>query len=613
MHGETVQRDRVFRRFEDADYFYRSRGVEELQRRISVATDGKDDVAAIKAYEELYTLLSAGRDLKWRQKFFYACLRPMSDVFVADKVLGCLYDFLGRVAFDLRLDDYRACYDRAVDAGDDSVMGREPVLKAYPEIILRWIACRLEKVGRDAEVRDRETLFGRIVCSRPDAAQLYLQLAKLLRTRYRREADVHYRTCIHLGCDEVVRDGEFLTAEYESDYVEWFNNLCGQRVEPSEAARRSLQPLWETNQRSNVFSKSHQVYAERLYRDGLRCEAVAEYVSCAEIGMAWAEPWLHMYSSDPVVYEGISDKLIEGWFKDCKDSTDRQRTLGRCFIHDRGREYRKDPNFFACIARCRLGDDDVLGGLQTCLQMDEAACGRSRDFMEQTALDEFALLRRDVREAVRKNVKLLVSKEMTSVEYDSLIVDELSLDSGALPSEDLKILREYVLKGSLEVSPFRTNTDKPLCSRYLLLDVMEKMFAGNGTGLGVDERTMKYLQRDFNRLADREFKDSVRQNNPMTTCKWLIYKLFEAQGSSERREGEAVLYRMVAKWQLGDNDLPIKLLASYWKSIGRAREYMLALRIFFDNDKELHKWIGTSDARKLFALAYESVSGAVCA
>ena len=613
MDGSMAKRDLVFRRFEDADYYYRSRDVDELRRRIRVATDGKDDVAAIKAYEELYALLSASRDLKWRQKFFYECLRPMSDVFVSDKVVGYLYDFLGRVAFDLGLDDYRACYDRAVDAGDDSVLGREPVLMVYPEIILKWIAGRLEKVGRDAEVRKREALLVQVACSSPDAARLYLQLAKLLRNRYRREADEYYRKCIRLGCDEVVRGAEFLTTEYESDYVEWFNSLCRQGVGPSEAVRRSLQPLWETKLGGNAFSKSHQAYAERLYHDGLKREATAEYVRCAETGQTWAEPWLHLYSSDPAVFEGMSDKLIEVWFKDCKDSLDRQRTLGRCFVHSRGVEYRKDPKFFACIARCRLGDGDVMEAVRACFQMDEAACGRSRDFMEQTALDEFEPLRRDVREAVRKNVKLLVSKEMMSAEYDSLIVGDLSLDSVALPSEDLRILREYVRNGSLEVSPFRTNSDKPLCSRYLLLDVMEKMFAGSGIGLGVDERTMKYLQRDFSKLADQEFKDSMEQNNPMTTCKWLIYKLFEAKGPSERREGEAALYRMVSKWQRGDDDLPIKLLASYWKSIGRAQEYMLALRIFFGNDRELCKWISTSDAKKLFALAYESVSGSVSA
>lgn len=607
MSAETMKRDRVFLRFEDADYYYRSMAVETLQRKINAAVQAKDELAAVRAYEELGALLSAGRDVTWRRKFFNDCLRPMADVIVSEKVCGYLQDSLGRQAFDIGMDDYIGYFERAVEFGNDSVFEKEEVLRAYPEIIIRWIKCHLQKSARDAKVEEREALLGRIVASRSDAPEFYLALADVLKGRYRSAADKYYRKCIRLGCGHVAGREEFLREDYEADYIEWFKSLCVSGVKPAEAAERCFSPLWKVCK----GSESHREYADALWRSGAKRDAVAEYVRGAEAKYDWAEPWLHAHSSEQIVYDGLSETLVDLWFRDCTRSLDRQKTLGRFFDHGRGLKYRKDPKYFACVARCRLGDGDILGAVRACIGMDNEMQGRVRDFMEQTALDGFPDLRRDMRETLRKNVGSLVAKEMGSL--NSVIIDEFDefgLSSDALSQEDLSVLREYVTSGVLEVSPFRKAEDKPLCSRYLLLDLIEKIFAG-GVDPFMNTRTVRFLKDHFGNLADREFRDSVAQGNPMTTCKWLIHHLFMPGNSSERKEGEAALYRMVSKWQRGDDELPIKLLASYWKFLGRDSGYMLALRIFFDNDRELRKWVETSDENALFRLAYESVANAV--
>ena len=609
MSAETVKRDRVFLRFEDADYYYRSTAVEALRGKIDAAVQAKDELAEVRAYEELGGLLSAGRDMTWRRRFFDDCLRPMSTVFASEKAVGYLYDLLGRQAFDLGRDDYVEYFEKAVELGNESVFNNVDVLQQRPGIIVQWIKGYLRKSARDAKVEEREALLARIVDTRDDASDYYFSLADALKDKYRDAADQYYRKCIRLGCEQVVDRPEFLAAEYELDYVEWFRSLCSHGEKPVDAAERCFSRLWKSCSGASACSRSHQEYADCLWRDGAKRDAVAEYVRGAEAKFEWAEQWLHENSSDRMVCGGLSAGLVDSWFKGCEDAIDRQRTLGRYFDNGGGVEYRKYPKYYACIARYRLAAEDVLGAVQACIDMDAAKHGGQRDFMDQSALDDVPSLRQDIREALRKNIGLLVGKEMSSKEYDDVITPELDLRSDALPPEDLRILREYVRSGALEVSPFRRSGEMPLCSRYMLLELIEKMFA-EGSGSVMDVNTLKYLQKDFGRLADQEFEESARQNNPMTTCKWIIHHLYGTQKLSERREGEAALYRMVAKWQRGDDDLPIKLLASYWKFSGREPQYMLALRIFFGKDSELRKWIAAQDAGALFGLAYESVADA---
>ena len=83
--------------------------------------------------------------------------------------------------------------------------------------------------------------------------------------------------------------------------------------------------------------------------------------------------------------------------------------------------------------------------------MDNAKHGCERDFIEQTALDGFPDLRREMCQALQKNVGSLVEKEMSSKEYDSVVVEvgELSLRPEALPSADLKALRDFVRNGNI--------------------------------------------------------------------------------------------------------------------------------------------------------------------
>ena len=608
MNADTMNRDRVFLQFEDADYYYRSTAVEVLQGKINAAVQAKDELAEVMAYEELGALLSAGRDITWRRRFLDDCFRPMLSVITSEKVSGYLYDLLGQQTFDMGLDDCVEYFEKAVELGNESVFNNVDVLRRRPGIIIQWIKGYLRKSARDAKVEEREALLARIVDSRDDASDYYLSLANVLKDKYKTAADQYYRKCIRLGCEHVVDRGEFLSGAYEADYIEWFKSLYASDVKPAEAAERCFSRLWK----ACTGSESHREYADSLWRSGATRNAGVEYVRGAEKKFNWAEQWLHAHSSEQMVYEGLSDELVDFWFKDCEKFLDRQKTLGRYFDHDGGLKYQKDPKYFACVARCRLGDGNILGAVRACIGMDNAKHGWERDFMEQTALDGFPDLCRDMREAMRKNVGSLVEKEMLSKEYDSVVVDvgELSLRPEALPSADLEALRDFVRNGEVEVSPFRTNGEKPLCSRYILLEQMAKMFA-SGMGSGMGSRTLNYLREEFGRLADREFQDAVEQNNPMAMCKWMIHHLYKSNDSSERREGEAVLYRFVAKWQRSDNELPIKLLASYWRSIGRDSADMLALRIFFGNDQELRKWINASNAKDVFGLAFEAVAGAV--
>ncbi len=614
MSAETMKRDRVFLRFEDSDYYYRTTAVERSRQKIKAAEQAQDELAEIKAYEELGTLLSAGRDVTWRRKFFNDCLRPMSDVFVSEKAGGYLYDLLGRQALDVGLDDYAAGYfEKAVDFGSDSVLGREDVVRKHPGIIIRWIKGYLQKSARDAKVEEREALLDRIVASRNDASVYYLDLADVLKDKYSSAADLYYRKCIRLGCDLVANCGDFLKEGYELDYVDWFKSLIASGEKPADAAGRCFSRLWQTCSGTATCSESHHEYADSLWRTGAKRDAAMEYIRCAEARFDWAEQWLHANVADRMVRDEVSaSSLVDSWFRDCEKSLDRQRTLGCCFDAGGGTKYSNDLKYYACIARSRLAAGNILGAVRACLDMDAAKHGGERDFMAQTALEGFQELRRDIREVLRKNVRFLVEKEMASKEYDSQIIDfgELALRPDALPTEDLRILKEYVNSGALEVCPFRKDGEKPLCSRYMILAQLEKMFV-NGALPMVEARTLNFLRTYFGNLADQEFSDSVKQENPMTTSKWIIHHLYVSKDSSERKVGEAALYRMVSKWQRGDDELPIKLLASYWKFIGRAPEYMLALRVFLDNDRELHKWVDASDPKMLFGLVYQSITDVV--
>ena len=613
MNVTTIKRNRVFRRFEDADYYYCSAAVEEFRKKIKAAEQAQDELAEIKAYEEMAMLLSAGRDLAWQRKFFNDCLRPMSDVFISEKAGGYLYELVGRQALDVGLDDYVGYFEKAVDFGNDSVLDREDAVRKHPGIIIRWIKGYLRKSARDAKVEEREILLDRIVASRNDASVYYLDLADVLKDKYGSVADRYYRKCIRLGCELVANRGDFLKEGYESDYVGWFKSLIASGVKPADAAGRCFSRLWQACPGTATCSESHREFADSLWRAGAKRDAAVEYIRGAEARFDWAERWLHANATDRMVCDEVSaSSLVDSWFRECEQSLDRQRTLGCCFDAGGGAKYSKDLKYYACIARCRLAAGDILGAVRACLDMDAAKHGGERDFMAQTALEEFPGLRRDIREELRKNVGVLVGKEMSSKEYDSQIIDigEVTLRSDALPEDDLRILKEYVDSGALEVCPFRMGGEKPLCSRYMLLDRLEKMFV-NGAQPITEARTLDFLKTYFGNLADREFTDSIKQENPMTTSEWILHYLYVPRDSSERKKGEAALYRMVSKWQRGDDELPIKLLVSYWKFIGRAPEYMLALRVFLDNDRELPKWVEASDPKVLFGLAYQSIADVV--
>lgn len=145
MNDTRMSRNRIFRRFDEADYYYRSEGIRLIKDRIQEAVNRKDELSEIKAYEELYNLLSFDQDVTWKLTFFENCLRPMRDVYTSSQVVGPINDFLGGVAFELNLAVYREYYDRAIEGGCEEVLKREEVLKAYPEIIFKDLECKLHK------------------------------------------------------------------------------------------------------------------------------------------------------------------------------------------------------------------------------------------------------------------------------------------------------------------------------------------------------------------------------------------------------------------------------------------------------------------------------------
>ena len=217
MNADTMNRDRVFLQFEDADYYYRSTAVEVLQGKINAAVQAKDELAEVMAYEELGALLSAGRDITWRRRFLDDCFRPMLSVITSEKVSGYLYDLLGQQTFDMGLDDCVEYFEKAVELGNESVFNNVDVLRRRPGIIIQWIKGYLRKSARDAKVEEREALLARIVDSRDDASDYYLSLANVLKDKYKTAADQYYRKCIRLGCEHVVDRGEFLSGAYEAD------------------------------------------------------------------------------------------------------------------------------------------------------------------------------------------------------------------------------------------------------------------------------------------------------------------------------------------------------------------------------------------------------------
>ena len=146
-------RDRIFRSFDEANYFYRDRLVRRIQDELGKAAQNGDEKAEVDLYKSLYDAIAVELPEKDQHSFFDECFRPLKDVLDSKDGRGHAAQVLGDHCFKMHWEGAEELYREALVLGTEDVLDNNAVLASYPALIYHWLDIQINGAPPSDRVR----------------------------------------------------------------------------------------------------------------------------------------------------------------------------------------------------------------------------------------------------------------------------------------------------------------------------------------------------------------------------------------------------------------------------------------------------------------------------
>lgn len=578
--GDLCVRPRIFARFEDADYYYKSRMVEDLCNAINDAVEKQDEFAEIKNYNSLYKVLSEQLPKNEHADFFKECLLPLADILQNESAKGAFYYLLGGYASNLNMPETSNYYRASALLDYDDAIADEKNFRCNADFVYEWLEKHIANADKGARAQELESILNNLIKESEHykfrEGEFCFKLACLRSNNHLEGFDAYYRRCIVLGEKSVVEDNKFYTEDYESEFLQWFDSSLNKGESISIAKNKCLEKLWQVGTQKS-FSKSKKKYVETLEAQVNYVQTCNEYSKFADDGFEWAELWLLKNIKKAEVQRCISDILINRWFERVGEDIELEKVLGLLF--DSGRcTSLKSSKYHKYIARYKLAKGEYLASVASfCESVD----------LEVVKSSGFTTFEKDLRKAVSEKyptifMQLLVEhgvqqcsfaknieRAIGTPEYNIKNVltgwkrasDIKSFVKKNNHKNDRKYIEEYFKSGKLPGILFRDDYDDAMCSRYLLLKKMYSMALASD-GYNMDDQDCEIFKaqaEQFKIRSEQELTAAISDGNLMALVFWVLNRFKECESAAL-----LALFALINEFKPKECPIPFLLFSHYW-------------------------------------------------
>ena len=584
------ERPIIFNRYDDAAFYYREKTINAAKDAIKKAVENADEVAEVKAYKNLFDVLSNNLAGPEQKKLFNECFVPLVEMLTTDKAKGLLYYQLGHNSECLRLPS-REFFENAVRLNNENVRA-EDVFRKNPQFVYLW----LERYFNDPEQKDLakeyEDLLNGLVNGSEEAPEYYFKMGGLFKDNFE-HSDSYYRSCIKLGYKNVAEDPHYFTEDYEGEFVDWFKNRLKESSDVYSAKNTCFAELWKSKG-DGAFSCSKKLWAETATEKDFS-RGCNEYGVFADEGLEWAESWLLEHVEDKRAQDAISDKLIERWFRSEQNSQKYDSSLGLLFVGGRCTQLQKQGKYHMCISRYYMEKGEYVASMASFLRCTKETIASFVDYhrnLRHSVCDNYAVI---IRKVVDEK-KLYGSRNQIPIKMDSYEkFREMKI-------HDESSLGVYFNENRLVENVFRGPTDSPNCTRYFLLSHMAKLAENS------EDIDFKSQENSFRNQAKKELDDAIGENDVMALFVWIEESLF-SDSQEENNAAMSVLCDLIQSVSPQKMPLPYFLLANYWARRNIDDKIIPEiLSWLFDDEDELDGWKTENDLNAVLKKTYEILS-----
>lgn len=584
------ERPIIFNRYDDAAFYYREKTINAAKDAVKKAVENADEVAEVKAYKNLFDVLSNNLAGPEQKKLFNECFVPLVEMLATDKAKGLLYYQLGHSSECLRLPSSEF-FENAVKLNNGNVLA-EDVFRKNPQFVYLW----LERYFNDPEQKDLakeyEDLLNGLINGSEEAPEYYFKMGGLFKDDFE-HSDSYYRSCIKLGYKKVVEDPRYYTEAYEGEFIDWFKSRLNESTDVYSVMNLCFAELWKSKG-NGAFSCSKKLWAEiATEKDFSR--GCNEYGTFADEGLEWAESWLLEHVEDKRTQVAMSDGLIERWFRSEKNNQKHDSALGLLFVGGRCPQLQNQGKYHMCISRYYMEKGEYVASMASFLRCTKETIASFVDY------------HRDLRHSVRNNYaeiilqrvnekKLLGSQNLIPVKIDSY--DKFH----DMKIHEVSSLGVYFGENRLVENIFRGPKDSPNCTRYFLLKYMAEQARKS------DDEVFKSQEESFQNQAAAELNDAIGEYDVMALFVWIEESLF-SDSQEKNNAAMSVLCDLIQSASPRKMPLPYFLIANYWTRRNVDDEIIpKVLSWLFDDDSELDRWKLENDLNVVLKKTYEMLS-----
>ena len=584
------ERPIIFNRYDDAAFYYREKTINAAKNAIETAVENADEVTEVKAYKNLFDVLSNNLAGPEQKKMFDDCYVPLVEILTTDKAKGLLYYQLGHCSESLQQPSSEF-FENAVKLNNENVLA-EDVFRKNPKFVYLWLEHYFNDPEQKNLAKENENLLNSLVNGSEEAAEYYFKMGGLFKDDFE-HSDRYYRDCIKLGYKNVVEDPRYFTEDYEGEFIDWFKSRLKESTDIYSVMDLCFVKLWNSKE-SGAFSCSKKLWAE-IVKEKDFSRGCNEYGTFADEGLEWAENWLLEHIEDKRAQVAVSDCLIERWFRSEQNSQKYDSSLGLLFVGGRCTQLQKQGKYHMCISRYYMEKGEYVASMASFLRCTKETIASFIDY------------HRDLRHSVCNNYAEIIlqrAKEKNLFGSQNLIPAKIdSYDK----FYDMKIhnvssLGEYFNKNRLAENIFRERADSPNCTRYFLLNHMAKLAGSSG------DIDFKSQEDSFRRQAKKELDDAICEYDVMALFVWIEESLF-SDSQEKNNAAIRVLCDLIQSASPRKMPLPYFLLANYWSRRNVDDEIVpKVLSWLFDDGSELDSWKLDNDLNVVLKKTYEMLS-----
>lgn len=574
-----LSRSKVFRQFNDADFYYKNDTVSRLRSIIEKA--GDDEPLMLEASFALFDIVGEALSLDEKKRCFNECLLPLSEIVKKDSVKGDLWYDLGRKALELQMDHEATGYfESAIQLDGEKVVNDENVFRYTPSFLLLWLETHLGKPGMENRSSTYEKWLVELLEASENSGDAFLRLSRLYAGLDIAKKDKYFKLSIRHGCEEAVNDKDSHDEKYENDFILLFERICDSGVSPIDAKKKCFDPLWSANEE---FLISHHTYVTALLPEYDVVEASTHSVECAKRGMKWAEDWILERINNAIVQSAITDDLIRMWYGRKEIDIKMEAALGLLLSKGRGVSLAKSDERHICLSRYYLGCQTLLSAIGDFVECKRDAI-KSEPYLEERYNRLELDLKRNVLEHYKDELLNALGCE-NIIKTDSNITNLIGcpkINGGKIVGwqspqgksdwpktrmrpDDVRILSEYYEKDIFPGITFRNNGDSPLYGRYLFLRRLSRIVCtlNDSAVERCDLETLGNQKPIFDRLAEKELHDAMFEGDMMAMCGWAIHFLFSDDRHDNDSKGLLVILSLAMSVRPDECRAPFILLLAW--------------------------------------------------